>query len=168
MNNNVKRKVRDFFNSLTEEKENFNLPLAALLKYKLLITKEKEGKIIGIAGIQGDRGRNMFFVVVKSEYQDKKIGQELTKKVIREAIKRNYSYISLSVFESNAKAVRIFRMLGFRVLYTYLMKGRGMYSMILPLNRRGIILGKVFLLKHTIRSFFCGDIVRFRLSHARF
>jgi len=162
MNNNVRQKVKDFFNSLTEEKETFKLPLAALLKYKLLVMKEKEGNIVGIAGIEGGRGRNIFFVVVKSEYQDKKMGQELTKEVIEQAIKRNYSYIALDVFESNAKAVRIYRKLGFKTLYTSQMNGRKNYFMILPLNRRGIILEKVFLLEHKIHSFFCGGIVKFR------
>lgn len=164
-NDDMKRKLRILFDSLTKERETFTLPLRALLQYKLLVTREKEGEIIGIAGIHGGARTNMLFVVVKSKYQGKKIGQELTKEVIEQAIKRNYGYLSLTVFESNARAIRIFRKLGFRVLYTSLMNGRKMYFMILPLNQRGIIHEKLFVFKHKLRSLLCGGIVGFRHVH---
>jgi len=161
-NDDMKRKLKIFFNSLTRERETFTLPLRSLLQYKLLITKEKEGEIIGIAGIHGGTHKNMFFVVVKSEYQNKKIGQELTKEVIKQAIKRDYNYISLTVFQSNTRAVQIFQNQGFRTIYVSLMNARKIYFMILPLNRRGIICGKLFVLERKLRSLLSGDIVRLR------
>lgn len=142
-NYGFKQKLKDFFDSLTEEKNTFAVPLSSTLQSKLLVTKEKEGKIIGIAGIQ--RG-NLFFVVVKSEYQNQKIGQQLTKKLIKQAIEGNYSYIILNVLQSNVKAVHVFQKMGFEILHCFLSDGKRYYFMILLLKRRGTIWRNALLL----------------------
>ena len=133
----IKHKVEFFFNSLTEEKENFALSLSDLLQYKLLVTEEEKETIIGIAGL---RKKNMFFLVVKSEYQNRGIGQKLTRKVIQKAALSKYDYIALSVFQSNTKAVHIYQKLGFKTGFTSLMDGRKNLFMVLPLNWRGIFI----------------------------
>jgi len=133
----INHKVEFFFNSLTEEKENFVLSLSDLLQCKLLVTEEEKETIIGIAGL---RKKNMFFLVVKSEYQNRGIGQKLTREVIQKAALTKYDYIALYVFQSNTKAVHIYQKLGFKTGYTSLIDGRKTLLMVLPLNWQGIFL----------------------------
>lgn len=134
-----KEKLRVFF-----EKET-NLPSHYVLQSKLLVSKEEEGKVIGLAGVQKN---NSLFVVVTSKYQDTGIGTELTKETVRQAIKRNYSYISLTVSQSNIKAFHIFQKLGFKPVYSWLNNGKKFHFMILTLNWRGKLAKNIFFIRH--------------------
>jgi len=127
--------LKEFYDSLTNEKETFTLPFSSMVRHKLIITEENMGKIVGVAGITKD---NSLFVAVESEYQNQKIGQELVKKVVKKAIERNFSYISLSVFEQNAKAIHIFSKLGFKTVHASTRNQRRFLVMVLPFNRRGV------------------------------
>jgi len=147
LDSRTKERINRFFNSLTTEKENFALSLSDLLQCELLITEEKQERIIGIAGLQK---KNSFFLVVKSEYQNRGIGQRLTRKVIQKAISSNYDYIALNVFQSNTKAIHVYRKLGFKTVYTSWMSGKRNLFMVLPLNRWGI----VFLVTRNLKSIF--------------
>jgi ribosomal protein S18 acetylase RimI-like enzyme len=130
-----------FFDSLNEEKKGFS-SLAELLQYKLLVIEKQKGKIIGISAV-GPRNilflrvvpKNLLFLIVKSGYQNRGIGQKLVKKVIQKAIRRNYSYLALYVNRSNSKAIHIYLKLGFRKVYSPFMGTR--YFMMLPLNLLG-------------------------------
>jgi len=106
-----------------------------MVQHKLIITKENMGKIIGVAGMTKD---NSLFVVVKSECQNQKIGQELVEKVVKEAIERKFSYISLSVFQRNVKAIHLFNKLGFKTVHESTRNQRRFLVMVRPFNRRGV------------------------------
>jgi ribosomal protein S18 acetylase RimI-like enzyme len=135
--NNISNGITSFYESLTTEKENFALPLKELLQSKLLVLeREKNGKIIGIAGVS--KG-NLFFIVVKSEYQNRKIGQKLTRGLINLARAKNYHHIALNVFASNIKAIRIYKKFGFKIIFTNFISSRKNYFMILPLDFRGLL-----------------------------
>ena len=78
--------------------------MSELLQYKLLVIQEREEEIIGIAGVRPRHvlfmriiPKNLLFLVVKRDYQNQGIGQKLTKKVIQEAMRRNYRYIIISL-----------------------------------------------------------------------
>lgn len=127
--------IASFYDSLRIEKENFALTLPVLLQSRLLITERgKNGEIVGVAGIS--KGHS-FFLVVKSKYQNQKIGQKLTEKVIDLARRKNHHYLTLNVFQSNFKAFHIYRKFGFKTIFTSLMDSRKTVFMILPLDFQG-------------------------------
>lgn len=116
---------------------------------RFLVTERRNGKIVGIAGILRMFSKP-FFIVVKSEYQNQKIGQKLTRKVIEHARKKKYHYITLDVFQSNLRAVHIYKKLGFTVLFTNLLDSRKNYCMILPLDFKGLLHKRfIWLIKYT-------------------
>jgi len=126
--------IISFYESLGEEKENFALPLKDLLHAKLLIADRREGRIAGVAGISEG---TLFFIVVKREYQNQKIGQKLVAEVINLARERKYHFIALNVFASNSIAVHIYQKLGFSIVFTNIMDFRKNYFMIFPLDFLG-------------------------------
>jgi len=136
-NEDVSNEIASFYNSLTIEKEDFALPLTELLQSRLVVTERKRnGEIVGVAGIS--RG-NSFFIVVRRECQNQKIGQKLTKKVIDLARGKNYHYLALNVFQSNSKAIHIYRKFGFKIIFTNLISSRKNCFMILPLDFQGAL-----------------------------
>lgn len=145
ISSDTKRKLAFFFNSLTKEKETFAASLHDLLQSKIIILKEEEGKVIAAAGVQKN---NSFFIVVASEHQNRGNGQKLTKEVIRQTAKRNYSHITLNVLYSNTKAVRIFQKFGFKQVYSWLGNGKKWHFMILTLNWRGKLAKNIFFVRH--------------------
>ena len=145
VSSDTKRKLAHFFNTLTIEKETFAITLHNILQSKWIVLKEEEGKVIAAAGI---RNNNTFFIVVKNEYQNQGIGQELTKEAIRQAIKRNYSHITLNVLYSNTKAIHIFQRRGFTPLFQWSNEGERFVFMTLPLNWRGKLARSILLIRH--------------------
>lgn len=134
-------KAQAFFKNLKEEKENF-YSLRQLLQHKLLVVQEQQGKIVGLGGVLprkefllGIVPKNLLFLIVKRDYQNCGIGQKLVKKVIKEALKRKYSYLALYVRKSNFKAIHIYQKLGFRKVYSPVL--RTSHFMMLPLNPLG-------------------------------
>jgi len=136
-NEDLNNEIASFYDSLTIEKENFTLPLTELLQSRLVVTERKRnGEIIGVGGISRS---NSFFIVVRRKYQNRKIGQKLTMKTIDLARKKNYHYLTLNVFQSNSKAIHIYKKFGFKILFTNLMGSRKNCFMILPLDFRGLL-----------------------------
>jgi ribosomal protein S18 acetylase RimI-like enzyme len=131
----INDEIISFYESLIEEKENFGLPLKDLLQATLLITERIEGRISGIAGISEGKS---FFIVVKKEYQNQKMGQRLLTKVISLAKEKRYHYITLNVFASNSIAVHIYQKFGFSIAFTNIMDSRKNCFMILPLDGLGV------------------------------
>jgi len=142
INNSLRNEITCFYKSLTVEKKDFNLPLPKLLQSRLLVIERRNGKIVGIAGISK---RKSFFIVVKSKYQNQKIGQKLTRKVMECAKRGGYHYITLNVFESNLRAIHIYKKFGFTVLFTNLLGSRKNLFMILPLDFKGLLY-KIYIL----------------------
>lgn len=149
VNKHLSNELAYFYKSLTVEKKNFDLPFSELQQSRLLVTERRNGKIVGIAGISK---RKSFFLVVKSEYKNQKIGQKLTKKVIEHTRKKKYHYITLNVFQSNLKAVHIYRKFGFTFLLTNIIGPRKKFFMILPLDLKGWLCKIYILMVHKLRS----------------
>jgi hypothetical protein len=145
----LNNEIAYFCKSLTVEKKDINLPFPELLQSRVLVTERRNGKIAGIAGISKKKS---FFLVVKSECHNQKIGQKLTREVIDHAKKKNYHYITLNVFQSNVKAIHIYRKFGFTVLFTNLMSSRENFFMMLPLDFKGSLYKIYFLMAHKLRS----------------
>ncbi len=144
----LSKEIAYFYKSLTVEKKDFYLPFPELLQSKLLVIERRNGKIAGIAGISKKKS---LFLVVKNEYQNQKIGQRLTRKVIDHAKKRKYHHITLNVFQYNVKAIHIYRKFGFTVLFTNLTSSRENFFMMLPLDFRGSLYKIYFLIAHRLR-----------------
>ena len=149
----LRSKIESFYSSLKEEKNTFGQPLSSLLLSKMLVVQEENNQIVGLAGISTN---HMFFLVVKSSHQNKGIGQSLTRKIIREAIRKKYNHIALSVIQPNIKAVYIYQKLGFRPLYYSWKDNRKYLFMILPLNFTGMTIA----VSHKIISMVFSKIYR--------
>lgn len=148
INKHLNSEIAYFCKSLTVEKEDFSFPLPEMLQSRLLVMERINGKIVGIAGTSR---RNSLFLVVKKEYQNQKIGHKLTRKVIENAKKKNYHYITLNVFQSNSRAIHIYRKFGFTILYTNLMGSRKNFFMIFPLDFKGSFYKIYILTAHKLR-----------------
>lgn len=135
---NLRRKVETFYNSLATELETFGISLAQLLQCKLLIVKEDKGRIVGISGVL--KG-NYTFLVVKDEYQNRKIGTALFRQMIKWAPKSNCDFIMGHTPASYAKINHLWRKMGGRILYTSLLGGREHYLQFLSYNWRGLVWG---------------------------
>jgi hypothetical protein len=148
INKHLDSEIAYFCKSLTVEKEDFNLPFPELLQSRLLVMERINGKIVGIAGTS--RG-NSLFLVVKKEHQNQKIGHKLTKKVIENAKRKNYHYITLNVFQSNSRAIHIYRKFGFKILFTNLIGSRKNFFMMFPLDFQGSFYKIYILTAHKLR-----------------
>ena len=147
----LKMELKAFHDSLTKEKETFDLPLYKMLEAKFcIVRRDKNGKIIGIAGIQ--KKYNLIFAVVKKEYQNRGIGRELFRETIRRAIVEGVSYIAGNLYASNAKSLHLLLKFGFTPLHVYSQNGRRRIFVILPLNRIGQIAKYILYVRLTIAS----------------
>lgn len=134
MQKELSSEIVDFYQSLTVEKKDFNLPLREIRQAKLLVLERNNATILGLAGLSKN---NSLFLIVKNEYQNQKIGQKLTKKIIDQAKKQNYHYIKLNVFKSNMKAIHIYTKFGFTILFSNVIRFRENFFMVLPLDFKG-------------------------------
>ena len=145
--------IVSFYNSLTTERESFALPLPELLQSNLLLVERgKNGEIMGTAGISSGKS---FFLVVKRNCQNHKIGQKLTQKVIDLARRRSYHYLTLNVFQSNSKAIHIYRKFGFEILFSNVVGSRKNCFMILRLDSVGTLYKDLIINKWHLRPILC-------------
>ena len=128
------------------ERKTFGVSLSEVLDAELLLLEKRKRAVVGVAGIR----RGYFFVVVRKDYQDQKIGQKLVKKVVREAFRRGYSHVVLNVLQSNVKAVHVFEKAGFEKLFASSIRGGRHFFMFLSLNWRGVIWRNLTLIVGTI------------------
>ncbi len=147
MQKELSSEIIDFYQSLTVEKKDFNLPLREIPQAKLLVWERNNTTILGLAGLSKD---NSLFLIVKKEYQNQKIGQKLTKKVIDQAKKLNYHYIKLNVFKSNMKAIHIYTKFGFTILFSNMIRFRENFFMVLPLDFKGSLFVISFRIRHRL------------------
>jgi len=147
----LKMELEVFYNSLTKEKETFDLPLYKILGAKFCIVRRDEnGKIMGIAGIQ--KKYNLMFAVVKKEYQNRGIGRELFRETVRRAIAEGVPYIAGNLYASNARSLHLLLKVGFTPLHVYSQNCRRRIFVILPLNRIGQIAKYILYIRLTIKS----------------
>ena len=72
-------------------------------------------------------------LIVKKEYRDKGIGQEVLKQMINLCKNKDYKYITLGVDTDNANAVHIYKKNGFKIYETDIDKYGKYYKMILTI-----------------------------------
>lgn len=147
-NKRLSREIAHFCKSLTVEREDFDLPFPKVLQSRVLVVERIDGKIVGIAGTSRE---NSLFLVVKKKHQNQKIGQKLMKKVIEYARRKNCHYITLNVFQSNSKAIHVYRKLGFTILFTNVIGSRKNIFMIFPLDSKGSLYRIYILIAHKLR-----------------
>lgn len=128
--------IGSFYEQLGTESQNPNIPPASELVEDLKWAEAEyiNGDIAGIAGLK--RGDNRLFLIVKSQYRNKGLGQELIRKVIQRARKNKLGYIALTVFKDNEGAMHIYSKHGFYEVSSMKLNNRDAYYMIKPLLRR--------------------------------
>lgn len=137
----------NFYNSLKIERETFKLSIEELLKSEIIIGEKAVGKIAGIAGIRRYRMLPILFIVVKSEFQNNRLGKLLMERLHRIA-KTRYSFVVLSVFKENKKAINLFKNFGY-----YIFKERSdLYYLILPINIIGKFVAYFLLLMNCFEN----------------
>jgi len=134
----LRRRVKAFYDSLTSELDSFGISLTQILQCKLLVVAEEEGRIFGVSGVL--KG-NYTFVVVKKEYQNRKIGKVLFEKLVVWAPKAGCDFVMGNALASNDRINRIWKEKGGRVLYTSVLGGREHYLQFISFNWRGAVLG---------------------------
>ena len=148
--------IRPFVDSLTVEEKYFEQPLDILLNAEFVTGVRLADNLAGIGGITiSYRIFPLCFYIVRSEFQGKGIGYEISRKIIRFA-KTRYSFLLLVTHKANISALKLYHKSGFRIVY----KRGDSYWMFLPLNKRGGIIGKLLPLIIGIDLSPIGDIAR--------
>ena len=128
--------VRSFLNSLTVEEKYFPCLRDAVMSAEFITGVRINNELAGIGGITlSCRFFPLPFWVVKSEFQKKGIGYQLSENIIDFARNR-YSFLLLHVMKENIPAVKLYQKTGFRTCY----EAGDRYRMYLPLNRKGSIM----------------------------
>lgn len=124
--------IKPFCDSLTIEKEDFD-PLRYALNAEFVVGVKRDGNLAGLGGVvRSYKYFHSCFWVVKSEFQRKGIGYEISQRIIDFA-RRRYSFLILSTLSKLTPAINLYIKSGFRFYYK---KGDN-YYMCLPLNKRG-------------------------------
>lgn len=114
------KKIEEFYNSLTIEKETFRRPLSHLIKSQILITEVVNSSIVGIAGVHSERvccfHKNFLFIVIRHDLQNQGYGQRLVNRLILRSQKLGISYIALTVKNSNYAAIHLYKKAGFTTI----------------------------------------------------
>jgi len=105
-----------FYNSLGQEKRTNRLPLSDLLNSEILLGEKRDNQLIGIIGITRVKCLPMLFIFVKSEYQNKKIGSHLMKRM-DDLIKSEYFIVVLKVMKSNERAIKLYLGHNYRIFH---------------------------------------------------
>lgn len=148
--------VKPFFNSLTVEFRYFVAPVEEILDKAVFIKGVRiNNELAGIGGITlSYRFFPLLFWVVKSEFQKKGIGYQLSENIINFARNR-YSFLLLHVMKENVPAVKLYQKTGFRTCY----EAGDRYRMYLPLNRKGSIICRFLPLIYAVYLSPLGKVV---------
>lgn len=86
------------------------------MKSVIILKEEIEDNVAGIAGITRYKTLPLLFIVVKSEFPRKGIGNRLMKRLQDYATKKYY-LIVLSVIKSNKNAVDLYKKVGYEIFH---------------------------------------------------
>ena len=139
----LRRRIEFFYSSLTCELDTFGITLDQILRCKLLILKEESGQILGVSGVLEG---NYTCVVVKKEYQNRRIGKVLFDELIKWAPEAKCNFVMGNALVSNVKINRIWMEAGGRVLYTSVLGGKKHYLQFISFNWRGMVWGRLLKL----------------------
>lgn len=138
LENIATEEIKPFFDSLTVEEKFFEQPLDIVLNAEFVTGVRSNNRLAGIGGITiSYRIFPLCFYIVKSEFQGKGLGYEISQKIINFAIDR-YSFLLLVVNKVNTPALKLYHKSGFRIIHEH----DDSYWMILSLNKRGEIISK--------------------------
>jgi len=157
--------IKPFCDSLTIEKENFN-PLRYALNAEFVVGVRMDGNLAGLGGIvQSYNYFHSCFWVVKSEFQGREVGYEISQRIIDFAQRRKYNFLILSTLKKLTPAINLYIKSGFRICYE---KGDS-YWMCLALNKKGSFICKFLPLIIRLYLSPLGNVPRFirRLSTQR-
>lgn len=79
------------------------------------LVAELEGRVTGYCGYWGIAGEgDIFNVAVRKENRNQKIGHQMMSALVKDAISRGITSLTLEVRSSNAAALRLYESLGFK------------------------------------------------------
>lgn len=94
------------------------------------IVAEKDGKIVGhLVIVPSDKNEVDLTIFVHQDYQNRGLGQEMMKLIIEFCKKAGFDGITLVTERTNARAIHVYRKLGFEIVAPYYE-----YDMRLPLK----------------------------------
>ena len=106
-------RLKEFYDSLEDEKKTFTLPWALLEKSNFVVVEERDGKIIGIDGIHS----NCYtFTCIKKEYQGQGIGAKLVKERNRILKQNKIGIVYASTQKDNIIARRLMKKIGYSLV----------------------------------------------------
>ena len=112
----TEEEISNFYNSLEEERKTFRLALRDLLESEIILKSEIGGETVGVIGITRHKGLPMLIIVVKSEFQQKGVGNMLMIR-IQEHIEKRYKFVVLSVMKSNKKAIGLYKKFDYEIFH---------------------------------------------------
>ena len=155
-----KNRLVEFMNSMASERKFFLLTIDEVLSGEILFFVENNGRILGIGGIRFLPGilvqffkLPVEFIVVLEEFQGHSIGRQIRTALDEDSTER-YSYLVVTIFKDNEKALNLYKNSRFR----YLGATKDRVFLLRPSNFVGLII--YYLLKIAlwfllpIRSFF--------------
>jgi len=112
------KKLREFYNSLTEEKETFQRDPTSdtwptFRRAKTLFVSWFSNKIVGVAGLNE---QNNAFVIIKKEFQGQGLGKKIISACNRDISRLGFKKIRAKTF--NPIAFHVLKKEGFKELYT--------------------------------------------------
>ena len=107
------KKLREFYDSLTVEKETFQASWQTFTHAKFLFVAWSTDKIIGVSGVNE---RYHTFTVIKSDFQGQGFGQKMFKIRRREIERLGFKKIRAQTF--NPVPLHIVKKEGYKELYT--------------------------------------------------
>ena len=133
--NNYERLIREFYRELGYELRNFTLPADELIRTLDFVEIGYTGE--SVAGIAGLREGHSLFMIVKNQFQNRGIGQQLLQRVLHRAQRNGYHYVQLTVYKDNQSAVHIYKKHGFRIISAVKTDNRDAFYMVKPLSWKG-------------------------------
>ena len=125
---------------------------------KFLVIEEEKEKIIGASGIGGIL--HVHSIQLLEEAQGLGLGWKLFDENIKEAKRRRYSFVTASRDPENKKIAKIHNDLGFKTCFrVHYSKDIISDSLILTINKKGIIVLKIFKIFNTRFGNFCLGII---------
>lgn len=120
-----REEIIKFYYSLDMERDTFLSSLEMLLASSIILRADSGETLAGIAGIREAKYKIIpaMFIVIKSEFQNKQIGNSLMSR-LHNIVDDRYLFMILCVNKSNFKAIKLYKKYGYVVFRE---KGKDLY-----------------------------------------
>ena len=151
--------IRPFFDLLTVESEYFKFSVDRILNTAAFVKGvRRDGQLAGVGGLIKSFGLVLLsFHMVKSDFQRRGIGNEITKVIIAFAKRKGRSLFLGTVKKGNTSSIIMTKKQGYIIFY----EDSDKYWMLFPLNKKGKIIGRFLPLVVRLYLSPIGNVPRF-------